>query len=157
MNFYRIFFSIILFLIGCKISSTWNQSNQEEKPKEEVFFGGIKETMPLFANCNLETYNASEKKQCSDEALLNYLDEHIKFPKINKEDRKRNRKSLVIVGFIVEKNGKVTHPKVVRGTLNGSERIILKVIKNMPKWTPGTQAGKPVAVQYNLPLSYRFE
>ena len=57
----------------------------------------------------------------------------------------------------VQKNGKVSNPKVVRGSLNGSERIVLKVIKNMPKWTPGMQAGKPVAVQYNLPLRYHFE
>ena len=113
--------------------------------------------MPLFANCNIESYTSKEKKQCSDESLLNYLDEHLQFPKMNKEERKERRRSLVIVGFTVEKNGKVSNPKVVRGNLNGSERIVLKVLKNMPKWTPGTQAGKPVAVQYNLPLSYHFE
>ena len=55
---------------------------------------------------------------------------------------------------VVDENGKVKDPKVLRGIGGGCDEEALRVVKNMPAWEPGKQRGKPVRVQYNLPIRF---
>ena len=59
--------------------------------------------------------------------------------------------------FVVEKNGSVTDVKVLRGIGGGCDEEAIRVVKNMPKWTPGKQRGKPVRVQFNLPVKFTLQ
>lgn len=60
------------------------------------------------------------------------------------------------ITFVVEKNGKITDAKVLRGVPNGEnlDKEALRVINMMPKWNPGKQNGKKVRVQFNLPIKF---
>ena len=88
------------------------------------------------------------------EALMQYLKENIKYPKDAEQQQKQGR---VVVTFVVEKDGTVTEPKVVKSVFSSLDEEALRVIKNMPRWTPGKQKGKPVRVKYTIPISFRLQ
>lgn len=54
--------------------------------------------------------------------------------------------------FVIEKNGKVSNAKIIKGKSCMDEDII-KTIENMPKWKPGKQDGKPVRVKFSFPVN----
>ena len=62
-----------------------------------------------------------------------------------------------MVQFIVEKDGAVTGVKTVRSVTPVLDAEAVRVIKAMPKWTPGRQGGQPVRVNYNVPVSFRLQ
>ena len=63
----------------------------------------------------------------------------------------------VFVTFVVETDGRVTDIKVLRGIGGGCDEEAVRVVKNMPKWDPGKQRGKPVRVQFNLPIKFTLQ
>ena len=86
-----------------------------------------------------------------DDARPKYLRENIHYPKDAKE---AGIQGTVYVSFIIEKDGRVTNVKVLRGIGGGCDKESVRVISNMPNWTPGTQRGKAVRVQYNMPIRF---
>jgi protein TonB len=58
---------------------------------------------------------------------------------------------------VVEKDGRVTDVRVLRGIGGGCDEEAIRVVQNMPKWTPGKQRGKSVRVQYNLPVKFTLQ
>nr|MBP7156951.1 energy transducer TonB [Flavobacteriales bacterium] len=52
------------------------------------------------------------------------------------------------------KDGKISEAKVLRGIGGGCDEEALRVVRAMPTWKPGKQRGKPVTVQYNLPIRF---
>jgi protein TonB len=62
----------------------------------------------------------------------------------------------VFVTFVVEKDGSITDVKVLRGIGGGCDEEAVRVIKGMPKWSVGKQRGKPVRVQFNMPIVFKL-
>ncbi len=60
----------------------------------------------------------------------------------------------VYLTFVVDRDGGITGVKVLRGIGGGCDEEAVRVVKNMPRWNPGKQRGKPVRVQYNLPINF---
>jgi len=60
----------------------------------------------------------------------------------------------VVVQFIVDTNGAVVEPKVVRSVSPKLDQAALDAVKGMPKWEPGKLNGKPVRVKYNIPINF---
>lgn len=109
---------------------------QEEVVEEDVVFQ-IVEDMPTFGK--------------GDADVLKYLAENIRYPQVAKE---LGISGMVFVEFVVDKTGKIKDSKVVRGIGGGCDEEALRVIKGMPAWTPGKQRGKPVSVQFRLPVRF---
>lgn len=86
--------------------------------------------------------------------LMKYLAANIKYPASAVKGKKEGR---VIVTFIVQKDGSITHAKIVRSIDPELDAEALRVVKGMPKWTPGTQLGKPVSVKYTLPVKFSLQ
>lgn len=63
----------------------------------------------------------------------------------------------VIVQFVVDRDGTISNPKVVRGVDPYLDKEAIRVISSMPKWTPGMQNGKKVRVKYTIPVSFRLQ
>lgn len=78
--------------------------------------------------------------------------------KINYPDmaRKAGIEGRVIIQFIVNENGEVEDPKVVRGIGGGCDEEALRVVKEA-EFEPGQQRGKPVRVQYSLPITFQLQ
>ena len=86
-----------------------------------------------------------------DEGLKKYLMKEVDYPK---EAKKKGITGKVFVTFVVTNTGKVTDVRILRGAGNGFDEEVLRVIKAMPDWTPGKQDGKPVNVQFTLPVNF---
>lgn len=88
-----------------------------------------------------------------DDAFNKYLSRNIKYPPLARENNITGR---VIVSFVVEKNGQLTDIKVLRGLGYGTDEEAIRVLKNTPKWSPGEQNGRPVRVQYTIPIFFQL-
>jgi protein TonB len=85
------------------------------------------------------------------DAMLKFLGDNLKYPKIAKE---AGILGVVIVQFIIEKDGTVGEVKIVRGLGGGCNEEAIRVVSMMPKWTPGRQRGKAVKVTFHIPLKF---
>jgi len=86
-------------------------------------------------------------------ALLEYLKKNIKYPAICRDNNIQGR---VIVSFVVNKDGKIVDPEVVKGVNPSLDKEALRVISTMPNWKPGYQRGKAVRVKYSVPVNFRL-
>lgn len=109
---------------------------EEEEIKEEEIFQIVEEN-PEFPG--------------GQTALHKFLFENIKYPVIANES---GIQGMVYVTFVVEKDGSITDVRVLRGIGGGCDEEAVRVVKTMPKWKVGKQRGKPVRVQFNLPVRF---
>lgn len=89
-----------------------------------------------------------------EEAMMKYVSENIKYPQAAKD---KNIAGRVFVSFVIEKDGSVNEVKVMRGIGGGCDEEAVRVIKEMPKWKPGMQKGKPVRVNYMMPIFFKLD
>lgn len=86
-------------------------------------------------------------------ALLEYLSKNIKYPSVCREN---NIQGKVIISFIVDKDGSITNPEVIKSINPYLDKEALRVITNMPKWKPGSQRGKAVKVRFTVPVQFKL-
>lgn len=87
------------------------------------------------------------------EGIAEWIQDHIQYPA---EAAKAKIEGRVIVEFIIDKDGTVTKPKVVRGINDALNNEALRVVKGLPRWTPGYSDGKPVKTRYTYPVTFRL-
>lgn len=110
----------------------------EPEPEEEAPFMVV-EDMPEFPG--------------GTAALLEYLRKNIKYPAICRENNIQGR---VIVSFVVNKDGAIVDPEVVKSVNPSLDKEAVRVISTMPNWKPGMQRGKAVRVKYTVPVNFRL-
>lgn len=88
-----------------------------------------------------------------DEARVQFMAKNMRYPETAIENK---TEGTVYVTFVIEKDGSVKDAKVIRGIGGDCDKEALRVVKSMPKWTPGQQDGKPVRVQFTMPLQFRL-
>ena len=111
---------------------------EEEIVEEEIFT--VVETMPGFPGGEVER--------------IKFLQKNIKYPQMARESQIQG---TVYVTFVVETDGRVTDVRVLRGIGGGCDEEAVRVIKMMPKWNAGKQRGKPVRVQFNMPIKFTLQ
>ena len=94
---------------------------------------------------NMPTFNGN---------LNQWLLQNMKYPV---EAMNKKEQGKVIVQFIVSENGEVSEPKIIRSVSLALDKEACRVVLAMPKWNPGKLKGKPVAVRYMLPISFRLQ
>ncbi len=87
------------------------------------------------------------------QGLEKWIQEHIQYPS---DAVKAKIEGRVIVEFIIDKNGAVTFPKVVRGINDELNNEALRVIKSLPRWTPGYAHGRPANTRYTYPVTFKL-
>ena len=112
---------------------------EEEEPEEQQIFQVVEE-MPEFPGGMAE--------------CLKFLGKNIKYPTISQENGVQGK---VIVQFVVNKDGSIVDPVVVRSVDPYLDKEALRVIKTMPKWKPGKQRGKAVRVKYTVPVTFKLQ
>ena len=108
-----------------------------EKTGEEIF--NVVEQMPEYPGGMGE--------------LMKFIQRNIRYPKEAQEQGKQGR---VIVQFVVEKDGSITEAKVARSADPQLDAEALRIVSEMPKWTPGKQRGKEVRTRFTLPVTFRL-
>lgn len=87
-------------------------------------------------------------------ALIKYLSENTKYPVVAQENGVQGR---VTVQFVVEKDGSISDVHVLRGVDPSLDKEAVRVVKSMPRWTPGKQNGITVRVNYRVPVLFRLQ
>ncbi len=103
---------------------------------EEPFFVSVAQ-MPEFQN--------------GQSSLSEFFQKNLVYPQ---EAIDANIEGAVIASFIVEKDGSVSNINIIRGLGHGCDKEVIRLIKIMPKWTPGKKDGKPVRVKLNIPVKF---
>lgn len=83
--------------------------------------------------------------------MMKYLAANIKYPASAVKAKKQGR---VIIAFVIQKDGSVTNARIVKSVDPELDAEALRIVKAMPNWTPGTQDGKPVDVNYTIPVVF---
>ena len=110
---------------------------EEKREDEEQVIFQVVEEMPSFPG---------GMREC-----MMFLGRNIKYPVLAQEAKIEGR---VIVQFVVDKDGSITDTKVVRSVSPELDAEALRVVGMMPKWNPGKQRGKAVAVKYTMPIMF---
>lgn len=102
---------------------------------------------------DMKSITVGPKFNGGQEELDKWIQDHLQYPSGAAKAKIEGR---VIVEFIIDKNGAVTMPKVVRGINDSLNNEALRVIKALPRWTPGYANGKPVKARYIYPVTFRL-
>ncbi len=112
----------------------------DDSGESEVFV--VVENMPSFPGGNVQKW----------------ISKNVKYPVLAMENGIQGK---VFVQFVIERDGSITDVKVVRGVDSSLDKEPLakeaiRVVKAMPKWTPGKQRGKAVRVSFTLPINFQL-
>jgi protein TonB len=119
-----------------------------EENEREIF--KVVEENPTFPGCeNVE--DKVERKQCAEEKMLTFIYNNIQYPVVAREN---GIAGMVVVQFVVERDGSISNIKLVRDIGGGCGQEAMRVVSLMPKWNPGKQRMKPVRVQFTLPVKF---
>jgi len=130
----KIFF-LLLVIISGEISAQVTDSLKTSNSPKEILVNP--EVLPEYPG--------------GTQALYTFLAKNIKYPKTAK---KKKIEGTVYVKFIVDEDGDVINPVVIKGIGGGCDEEVIRVVNLMPKWTPGEQFGKKAAVYYTLPCKF---
>ncbi|TVR81237.1 MAG: energy transducer TonB [Saprospirales bacterium] len=127
-----------------------------EPEVEEIF--QVVEQMPRFPGCEDMAGSNDEKKACADQKMLEFIYRNIRYPAIAREN---GIEGTVVISFVVDSDGVIQDPRIVRDIGGGCGQEALRVVNlmnNMPeRWTPGRQRGRAVSVQFNLPVRFTLQ
>ncbi|CAK7065103.1 MAG: hypothetical protein BACD_03075 [Bacteroides rodentium] len=87
-------------------------------------------------------------------AFMDYIKTNMRYPASAKEKGTQGR---VTVRFVVDKDGSIKEPELLRSVDKDMDAEALRLISSMPKWKPGKQKGQPVAVKYTAPVMFRLD
>ena len=82
-----------------------------------------------------------------------FIKANLKYPQAAKKEKIQGK---VLVGFVVNKNGKVEKIKALKSEDHDLEKEALRIVNLMPDWTPGTYDGKKVSVPITLPINFKL-
>lgn len=87
-------------------------------------------------------------------ALMKWLSNNIRYPEAAQQNGISGK---VVVKFVVEKDGSVSSPTILKGVDKDLDQEAIRVVKRMPKWQPGKNNGQPVRSYFQLPVTFRIQ
>jgi len=132
------FFLLLMAVCAWAVSGYAQTPPPAEKPTEKTIV--VVEKMPEYVG--------------GQAALAKFLQSNIVYPA---EAKKLGIEGKVYLNFVIDEQGNVTNVKLLRGIGGGCDEEAIRVVKLMPKWIPGEQAGKPVKVMFNLPIAFKLD
>jgi protein TonB len=86
-------------------------------------------------------------------SIKQFLADNTKYPV---EAKEKNIQGMVIVSFIIEKDGSISNITIIRSPDMSLSNEAKRLIHAMPKWSPGMQNGKPVRVSDSVPIKFKL-
>lgn len=124
---------LLIFTLLCSVTFSWAQTGKTTEPPVLTYVERMPE--PGFD-------------------IYVFLGSHIVYPPKAIEDDVQGK---VMVSFIVNETGKLSDFKIIRSVSPECDAEAIRVLKEMPSWKPGMQSGKPVKVQFSLPILFKLE
>ncbi|MBO7366929.1 MAG: energy transducer TonB, partial [Bacteroidales bacterium] len=126
--------------LGVEINNYYEEV-EEEIIEEEAILINLVEEKPLFQGADANEFSKWVNKRIvyPEEAIQNHVE------------------GRVLIGFTIEKDGKLTNIKVLRSSNNSLlDKEALRVVSTSPQWTPGKQRDRTVRVNYTFPVIFRL-
>jgi len=118
----------------------------------------IVESMPRFPGCENKSLSDQERKKCAQQKLLEFVYDNIRYPETAKS---KNISGMVVVKFVVDHEGRVQNPEIVRDIGGGCGEEAVRVVNLMNeqniRWVSGQHRGKNVSVQFHLPIKFQLK
>jgi TonB family protein len=133
-----------------KFEEKWMKYENEAVYEDENIIFKSPEVMPRFSDC--EDYNRQYLTMtCDIREMLQFIYDNIKYPK---EALEKGISGMVVIKFIVEKDGSLTNMDIVREIGGGCGQEALSTIKKMNRWVPGMQDSEVVRTAFYLPVRF---
>ena len=113
---------------------------RSDSVSEDIIFGDCPQQMPSFPG--------------GQEALKKFIEDNIHYTPEMQETCVTGR---VVVSFIIEKDGSISNPKVVKSLDPSYDAEALRIISIMPKWRPGKEGGQSARIKYSVPVIFRLK
>lgn len=118
----------------------------------------VADNPPRFPGCEQLDTTEVVIRDCAQRSLLSFIYGNVRYPY---EAREQNLEGTVVVSFVVEKDGTISAPEIVKDLGGGTGDEVMRVITAMNgafiRWKPGENAGVPVRTRFNLPVKFRLE
>ena len=118
----------------------------------------VVEEMPRFPGCEQLDTTLAAKTKCAQQSLLNFIYGNVQYPM---EARQNGNEGTVVLTFIVEKDGTISEPKIVKDIGGGCGLEAMRVVSQMNdvgvRWAPGKKDGEFVRVLFTLPVRFKLE
>ena len=113
----------------------------------------INENSPSASKESLMCYEPTPQFPGGDEACQEFIRRNIRY---SDEMIQKGIKGRVVVGFKVEKDGSLTNLRIKKSSDARLNNEALRVVKSMPKWEPAQKDGKPIEMDFNLPVMFQL-
>ena len=117
-----------------------------------VLFAGIAVTTAVEQDKVYRSVAQMPRFPGGEAALMKYIDSHLQEPQTQEKIT-----GNVVLQFIVQSDGSIDEVKVVRSLHPDYDKEAVRVVKSLPKFTPGRQNGQAVAVWYTLPVTFKLQ
>ena len=151
--------AVLMMVVGCQPAADKATETDTEEPvttyqidladstPSQVTIAAANDASTLLAENNPEFAGGME-------ALAQYIADNVRYPEQAKNNGTQGK---VLVRFTIEPDGSVADAEVLHGIGSGCDDEALRVVNAMPKWKPGQVNGKPVPVQYVLPITFKLQ
>lgn len=155
------FFAFLLFLTGL-YTQVFSQTTEPATPADTTIYEAV-EIMPapLIVSCLKNkgaTWTRDSLKQCSEIQLLTLMAGNIRYPD---SARLKNIEGTVVLSMVIEPNGRLSYPTIVRDIGGGCGREAVRVLKALDeaglRWLPGEQDQKKLRVKIAMPIRFRLQ
>ena len=130
----KLFIIALLTLTGMSSAMAQQEVVLEEKVYEVV------EEMPSFPG--------------GQGAMFEFIANNIQYPIVAEENGVQGR---VLVSFVIKKDGSLSNVRVVKSVDPALDKEAVRLIKSMPKWSPGIEKGQFVNVKFTVPVTFRLQ
>ena len=87
-------------------------------------------------------------------AMFEFIANNIQYPIVAEENGVQGR---VLVSFVIKKDGSLSNVRVVKSVDPALDKEAVRLIKSMPKWSPGKEKGRFVNVKFTVPVTFRLQ
>lgn len=88
-----------------------------------------------------------------EEMMSKWMQENLTYPEISMENGDQGK---VYLKFVVEKDGSITNVEIIKGVTRDLDNEAKRLIRNMPKWTPGETKGIKVRSSFTMPINFEL-
>ena len=139
---------IIMFSLGM-VSCAQNRDANNVEKRDSLKF----DIKGKNADKEMACYEQSPSFRGGDKAFLEYVQQHIQYPR---SAYVRGVEGRVIVGCFVEKDGSLNEVHIVHSIDSLLDKEAIRVVKNMPRWNPGTLDGEAIRMNCAIPIHFKI-
>ncbi|WP_421752083.1 energy transducer TonB [Croceimicrobium sp.] len=125
----------------------------EEEESDEILNFAVVESVPIYPGCE-DAKDNNERKLCFQQKVMQFVTREFEFPEMARQMGIGGR---IYVDFVIEKDGSISNVQVVRGVDKLLDDEAVRVVKKLPKLTPAKQRGKPVRMNFTLPINAKLQ